>query len=228
MKHLPAAAKWLFVICLPLLLVSAGLAGAFNSLWLYNFGFAKYEISQKTGIAGVELEKAAQGLINYFNSDEEDISVSVIKDGRPFSLFNEREVAHPRDVKGLVRLDYRVLAASLLYALVFAGLSLFRWRNWRQLARGAMWGGSLTLALMAVLRVVTLFNFDQFFRQFHLLSFTNDLWLLDPTRDYLLMLFPGGFWYDATQFIALGVGTAAVLITGLAWAFGRKGKLAQG
>lgn len=226
MNHLPAAAKWLFVLCLPLLLISAGLAGAFNSLWLYKFGFDKYEISQKTGIAEVELEKAAQGLISYFNSDEEDISVSVIKDGQTFTLFNEREVAHLRDVKELVRLDYRVLVASLLYALVFTGLSLFRWRNWRQMARGAMWGGSLTLALMAVLRVVTLFNFDQFFRQFHLLSFTNDLWLLDPSKDYLLMLFPGGFWYDATQFIALGVGTAAVLITGLAWAFGRRGNIA--
>lgn len=224
MKHLPAAAKWLFVFCLPLLLISAGLAGAFNSLWLYKFGFDKYDISQKTGIAEVELEKAARGLISYFNSDDEDISVSIIKDGQPFTLFNEREVAHLRDVKELVRLDYRVLLASLLYALVFTGLSLFRWRNWRPLARGAMWGGSLTLALMAVLRVVTLFNFDQFFRQFHLLSFTNDLWLLDPSKDYLLMLFPGGFWYDATQFIALGVGTAAVLVTGLAWAFGRRGK----
>lgn len=225
MKHLPAAAKWLFVLCLPLLLISAGLAGAFNSLWLYKFGFDKYDISQKTGIAEVELEKAARGLISYFNSGEEDISVSVIKDGRPFTLFNEREVAHLRDVKELVRLDYRVLLASLLYALVFTGLSLFRWRNWRQLARGAMWGGALTLALMAVLRVVTLFNFDQFFRQFHLLSFTNDLWLLDPSKDYLLMLFPGGFWYDATQFIALGVGMAAVLVTGLAWAFGRRGNI---
>lgn len=223
MKHLPAAAKWLFVFCLPLLLISAGLAGAFNSLWLYKFGFDKYDISQKTGIAEVELEKAARGLISYFNSDDEDISVSVIKDGQPFTLFNQREVAHLRDVKELVRLDYRVLLASLLYALAFTGLSLFRWHDWRQLARGAMWGGSLTLALMAVLRVVTFFNFDQFFWQFHLLSFTNDLWLLDPSKDYLLMLFPGGFWYDATQFIALGVGTAAVLVTGLAWAFGRRG-----
>ena len=223
MKHLPAAAKWLFVFCLPLLLISAGLAGAFNSLWLYKFGFDKYAISQKTGIAEVELEKAARGLISYFNSDDEDISVSVIKDGQPFTLFNQREVAHLRDVKELVRLDYRVLLASLLYALAFTGLSLFRWHDWRQLARGAMWGGSLTLALMAVLRVVTFFNFDQFFWQFHLLSFTNDLWLLDPSKDYLLMLFPGGFWYDATQFIALGVGTAAVLVTGLAWAFGRRG-----
>lgn len=223
MKHLPAAAKWLFVLCLPLLLISAGLAGAFNSLWLYKFGFDKYDISQKTGIAEVELEKAARGLISYFNSGEEAISVSVIKDGQPFSLFNQREVAHLRDVKELIRLDYRVLLATLLYALFFTGLSLFRWKDWRRLARGAMWGGSLTLALMAVLRVVTLFNFDQFFRQFHLLSFANDLWLLDPSKDYLLMLFPGGFWYDATQFIALGVGTAAVLVTGLAWAFGRRG-----
>jgi integral membrane protein (TIGR01906 family) len=222
LKSLRIAAKWLFVLCLPLLLISAGLAGAFNSLWLYKFGFAKYEVDQTTGLAEAEMEKAAAGLISYFNSGEEDINLSVIKDSQPFTLFNEREVGHLRDVKGLVRLDYRILLATLLYAIGFTGLSLFWWKDWRLLARGAMWGGGLTLALMAVLRVVTLYSFDQFFRQFHLLSFTNDLWMLDPSKDYLIMLFPSGFWYDATQFIALGVGTAAVLITGLAWAFGRR------
>lgn len=223
MKYLPAITRWLFTLCLPLLLISAGLALAFNSLWLYNYGFEKYDVGQTTGLAETELEKAARGLINYFNSDEEDISLTVTKDGQPFRLFNEREVGHLRDVKGLVLLDYRVLLATGLYALVFAGLSLLWWRDWRQLVRGAMWGGGLTLALMAVLRVVTLFGFDQFFRQFHLLSFSNDLWMLDPSRDYLIMLFPRGFWYDATQFIALGVGTAAALMAGLAWALGRRG-----
>ncbi len=223
MKYLPLITRWLFTICLPLVLISAGLALAFNSLWLYNYGFEKYAARQTTGLAETELEKAARGLISYFNSGEETIQVTVTKDGQPFRLFNQREAAHLRDVKGLVQLDYRVLLATGLYTLAFIGLSLFWWRNWRLLARGAMWGGGLTLALMAVLRVVTLFGFDQFFYQFHLLSFSNDLWMLDPAEDYLIMLFPQGFWYDATQFIALGVGTAAALITGLAWALGRRG-----
>ena len=222
MRVLAVAAKWLLVLCLPLLLLSASIAGAVNSRSLYQYGFEKYNVSQTTGLSEVELEKAATGLIHYFNSGEEYISLSVIKDGQPFVLFNGREVAHLRDVKGLIRLDYWALLGTLIYAFGYAGFSLWR-RVWRQLGWGVVWGSVLTLILMVVLRLGTLYNFDRLFRQFHLLSFTNELWMLDPAKDYLIMLFPRGFWYDATQFCALAVGTAAVILGGLAWGFSRRG-----
>jgi integral membrane protein (TIGR01906 family) len=60
-----------------------------------------------------------------------------------------------------------------------------------------------------------LFNFEWLFLQFHLLSFANDFWLLDPTRDYLIMLFPGGFWYDAFLFCALTIAAEAVILGGV-------------
>jgi integral membrane protein (TIGR01906 family) len=59
-------------------------------------------------------------------------------------------------------------------------------------------------------------DFDRFFLQFHLISFANDLWQLDPTKDYLIMLFPQGFWYDATLFCALGTVVMAVVLAGMA------------
>ena len=46
MKILGIATKWLFMLCLPLLLVTASIGWAANSLWLYNYGFYKYSISQ--------------------------------------------------------------------------------------------------------------------------------------------------------------------------------------
>jgi uncharacterized membrane protein len=33
------------------------------------------------------------------------------------------------------------------------------------------------------------------------MSFSNDLWLLDPSKDYLIMMFPQGFFFDAAVFI---------------------------
>ncbi len=138
MKILVIAAKWLFIFCLPILLLTASLGWAVNSLWLYKYGYEKYNVSQTTGLAQSELEKAATGLISYFNSDEEDISLTVMKDGEPFELFNEQEVAHLRDVKGLFWLDYRLLLGTGIYALAYAGVSLFwrRKRYWQQLAWG--------------------------------------------------------------------------------------------
>ena len=214
MKIFGIMAKWLFILCLPLLLLTASIGGAVNSLSLYKYGFEKYNVDQTTGLTEAELEKAAAGLINYFNSDEEDISLTVIKDGKPFVLFNEREVAHLRDVKGLFRLDYWVLLGTLIYALAYAGVSLWR-KNRRQLARGLVGGSGLTLALMLALGLGTLLNFNQLFLQLHLISFTNELWLLDPSKDYLIMLFPRGFWYDTTLFCALATAVGAVVLGGV-------------
>jgi len=156
----------------------------------------------------------AEELIQYFNSDAQYISITVVKDGKPFVLFNEREVAHLRDVKGLIRLDYWVLLGTLIYALGYAGVSLWR-KGRRQLAGGLVWGSGITLALMVVLGLGALLSFDQLFRQFHLLSFTNELWQLDPSKDYLIMLFPGGFWYDATLFCAAATVVGAVILGGV-------------
>lgn len=209
------AAKWLFILCLPALLLTASISWATNSHWLYKYGFDKYSVSQTTGLAPSELDKAARGLIDYFNSDDETISLTVMKDGASFTLFNEREVAHLRDVKGLFQMVYRVLLGTLVYALVYAGLSLFLWKDRRRPAWGLVGGSCLTLVLMLALGLGTLLNFDRLFRQFHLISFANDLWLLDPTSDYLIMLFPQGFWYDTAIFCAMATAAGAVILGGV-------------
>ncbi len=193
----------------------ASIGWAANSLWLYEYGFEKYNISQTTGLAEIELEKAATGLIGYFNSDEEFISLTVIKDGEPFELFNEKEVAHLRDVKGLIWLDYWVLLGTLIYTLGYAGVCLLWRKDWCRLAWGVVGGSGLTLALMLALGLGTLLGFEQLFHQFHLISFTNELWQLDPAKDYLIMLFPWGFWYDATVFCALATAVGAVVLGGV-------------
>jgi len=205
------------MLCLPILLLTASIGWAVNSQWLYKYSFEKYNVSQTTGIAEVELEKAATGLISYFNWGDEHISLTVIKDGEPFELFNQREVVHLRDVKGLIRLDYWVLLGTLIYTLSYAGVSLFwrRGRYWRQLARRIVGGSGITLALMLAIGLGILLNFDKIFWQFHLLSFSNEFWQLDPTKDYLIMLFPGGFWYDAAIFCALATVGLAIILGGV-------------
>ena len=216
MKIVSPITRWLFVLAMPLLLITASIGWAVNSQWLYEYGFEKYNISQTTGLAETELEKAASGLISYFNSGEDAISLTVIKDGQPFTLFNEREVAHLRDVKGLIRLDYWVLLGTGIYVLAYAGISLSRRKNRGRLAWGLAGGGGITLGLILFLGLAAMMDFNQFFYQFHLISFANDLWLLDPTKDYLIMLFPQGFWRDAAMIIALVATGLALVLAGTA------------
>jgi integral membrane protein (TIGR01906 family) len=222
-------ARVLFVISVPLLCLSAGITIAINSQWFYEYGFRAYDVGQTTGLADSELHKAAGGLIDYFNNGYEYIDLTVIKDGQPFTLFNKKEILHLADVKSLIRLDYNILIGTGLYVLLFALSGIFWLKDeYRQrLARAALAGSILTTALMAVIGIMAVINFNQFFTWFHLISFANDFWLLDPSKDYLIMLFPGGFWSDAAIYVAAATLLFALLIGGIAGIYLWKRRRAQ-
>jgi hypothetical protein len=110
MKIILRICKWIFVLCLPILLLSSSIAWGFNSRWLYNSGFEKYKVSETTGFSQAELDKISEGFLDYFNSGEEYINISLIRDGKPFDIFTREEQIHFKDVKDLVWLDYRFFA----------------------------------------------------------------------------------------------------------------------
>jgi integral membrane protein (TIGR01906 family) len=200
MKIVKNVALVLFVLALPVMLFTTSVSTAVNCVWLYKYGFARFGVSDTTGISSAELDKAARGLIEYWNNGDAEIDVTVTKDGQPFTLFNAREVGHLVDVKALFHFMYKCLLGSFIYVLLFAAAALFWWKDKRFLARGLVWGSGLSILLMIILGLLAIMDFRWLFWQFHLLSFTNDLWLLDPRTDYLIMLFPEGFWFDAAIF----------------------------
>ena len=218
MRVIGNIAKWLFIFSLPALLISAAINFEFNSLWLHRNGFEKYNVSEATGLDKAELEKAAAGLIGYFNSGDEYISLTVVKDGEPLELFNQREVAHLKDVKALMQLNLRLLVGTAAYVGVYAGISLFwrRKRYRRQLAWATVIGSSITLGMIIALGAGSmLLDFNELFTRFHLVAFTNELWMLDPATDYLIMLFPEGFWYDSAVLMGQITAAAAGILCGI-------------
>ena len=207
----------LFALALPVFLVTFSISLATNLPWLYEYGFAKYNITQVTGIEKPELVKVAHGLIGYWNNGEKTFNMTVIKNGEPFTIFNDREVAHLIDVKALFHLAYKALLGSFLYGLVFLGLTIFLGKDRKLLAEGLMWGSGVSIALMIALGAMAVTNFNWFFTEFHLISFSNDFWQLNPLTDYLIMLFPEGFWYDTVIFIFSLMGVLALIIGAIGW-----------
>jgi len=209
-KALKAITGILFIICIPLLLLTTDLRFAANDIRLYEYGFNKYEVSAATGLDNEELLSVADQMVTYFNSDEELLDID--------HLFNQREVAHLKDVKGLIQLAYCLQLASLSYIAVYVliNFALRRGAFWRDLARRSIWGGGATIALLAVLGLWAVIDFDSLFLLFHLVSFRNELWQLSP-GDKLLLLFPQGFFNDAALFVAAAAIGEAVIISGVAW-----------
>jgi integral membrane protein (TIGR01906 family) len=212
-------AYWLFIICFPVLLLTSTVRLGMSSTRIYEYGFDKYYVSQVTGLDRAQLSGIAKRLVDYFNSKVETPQIKVVKDGEEVELFHDYELIHLQDVKGLFRIDYRVQAASLAYIIIYALLFLL-WRKgrWQDLAKGVRWGSALTLVLIAVLGIASIFSFEQLFIQFHLISFSNPYWMLDPSKDYLIMLFPEPFWQDIALFGGGTIAAGAFILGGIAWA----------
>ena len=205
----------IFIIAVPLFLITASVTWAFNSPGLYNDGFEKYSISRISGISDSDLRQVGADIRSYINSGDEllDVQTSIL--GTERDLFNDQEVAHMKDVKQLVRGVYVLALASTVYlaAMVVIGFALHRGRFVADLAKRLAWGGGLTLVLLIVFGLVALVGFDSVFLKFHQLSFANDFWRLDPRTDYLVRIFPQDFWFDATLWVAVRAISGALILT---------------
>ena len=205
MRVLKALTLVLFVASVPIFLITTNVRLVINAPLLYSYGFDKYDIPVFTGIERSELLSAARQIRDYFNNDEEFLDVRVVQGGVLRGIYSSREIAHMRDVKGLVRGLYlaQVVAGAYLVAFAVFGLAFGRRRSLSRLGRYISIGGLVTLGLVLVVGLAALAGFDRLFLAFHLVSFSNDLWQLDPSRDYLIAMFPEGFFFDATMVIAV-------------------------
>jgi len=218
LKFLITVARGAFILCLPVLLLTASLGGAVNSLWLYPHSPEKYQVKEDLAGAGLklsdaELEDIYAALIGYFNSAEAYIDLTVIQDGETIPLFTPEEVIHFSDVKRLIWLDYWVLLGTMIYALAYAGIYLFWRKDRRQLAWGVVGGSSLTLLLiLGLILLNTLAGFRQIFYQFHLIFFTNPYW---SAEGYMLLLFPESFFSYAALLCIFSIVAVAIILGGV-------------
>src|SRR5690606_32897059 len=97
-------------------------------------------------------------------------------------LFNQREILHMRDVRDLFRLTYRIHEFAMVYIVGYVA-AVYLWsreRSMRRLAREAITAGGITVGLLGMGAIAVTLGFDSLFEQFHILSFSNDFWQLNP------------------------------------------------
>jgi integral membrane protein (TIGR01906 family) len=139
-------------------------------------------------------------------------------DGTP--AFNDREIAHMDDVRGVVG---KVLLAHAVAVgvIALAALAGRLGRMGGALARGLFGGGLLTLGIAAVLGIYMLANFDDFFVQFHEALFEAGTWSF-PLSDTLIRLYPDAFWSDFGAVLAAFTVLQAVALSGGLWWWRRR------
>lgn len=196
--------------------------------WIPGYFEAKYT---KYGVAGTvdmtmeDLLDVTDEMMDYLRGNREDLHVPTVVGGAEREFFNEREIAHMEDVRGLflAAIALRRICAAVCVLCVL----ILIWRKAplavllpKMLCTGAL----LFLALAAPLTAIISTDFTKYFVIFHQIFFDNDLWILDPATDLLINIVPEPFFMDTAGRIALTFGiSVGVLFFGcLLWIFAGK------
>ena len=134
---------------------------AFSSVQLYTYGFERYNVTRTTGLNTAQLVSVAKEIRDYFNSSEEFLDVNVVLGSEERPLFNQNEILHMRDVKGLVRGVYRVQQITGIYMVVYMAvvLAASRGMSLRREAGRVLAGSLLTVGMVAATGLVSLVGF---------------------------------------------------------------------
>ena len=207
-----ALAIGLFILAIPVALITTNIRVAISEQRAYDHAVRTYDADEASGIPESELLRANGEIKRYLTSGgDAPLLITVRNSGGEIEpLFNSEETTHMADVKDLVRTLFTVQVASVFLILTLA-IMLAVWSP-RTLARGALQGALLTGGILLAAGVVAASGFDAAWTQFHQIAFTNDFWELNPRTDHLIQMFPEAFWQEITTLIVMATLLEAFLM----------------
>ncbi|MEX2247577.1 MAG: TIGR01906 family membrane protein [Dehalococcoidia bacterium] len=209
-----ALATTVFILALPVALVTSNVRLLINAPLVYSYSFDRYDAEDATGLSRSDIDATAGALRGYFNSGEKTFYHEVTEGGLKEPVFNARETRHMQDVKRIVSWTNRVQEVAAMYVLAYV-VACFIWvrdGSLRQLAGQALAGLALGLAAVGAAGIAAVVSFDAAWDRFHAVIFSGGSWQFDPATDHLIQMFPEAFWRDAVLFLGAMCAVEAFLI----------------
>lgn len=204
----------IFVVSLPVLIFTSTAKTLFLDAGYYDRIQAAAGVLETSGLPTPTLQAANRSLTAYFASRETTLEAELKRQGLPVDFFGQRESDHLVDVKNMVWGAIVAQQGTLGYVLLFliANVLLSPKRFLQNIRRPLLWGSALTLAILVILGVLSQIDFSGAWLLFHVVSFSNDLWALNPNTDVLVKMVPEPFWFRA---ILTGAGYCAIEALGV-------------
>ena len=200
-------------------LLSGAICVLAADLDFYTKEYRKLGVAEEIGISEEDLKNATEVLLDYTAGKREDMVAWADFGGETKEVFNAKEKAHMVDVRELFRgarnlaIFAMALGAGLLAALLICC------KDRRSVLRGYRVGNYVFLGVFALIALYAATDFTSFWTTFHLIFFTNKLWLLDPNTCNLILMVPEQFFFDLVfRIVGWFVGIGAALYAG-SWVY---------
>lgn len=179
----------------------------------YEKEYAKYNVLEDVKMEMEDLLDVTHEMMAFLRGNRADLHVPTIVDGQPREFFNEREIAHMEDVRGLFLAAIALRRGCLAVIAACVALLLALKADVKNvLPKMLCVGTGLFFAVLAVLAGIISTNFTKYFIIFHEIFFNNDLWMLDPRTDLLINIVPEPFFVDTAARIGLTYGISVAVV----------------
>lgn len=196
---------------------------SFNKSY-YTKKYESLDVANTIGVTPDDLMKATDHLLDYIVGKKVNLDVEVMINGSEVQMFNQREIDHMVDVQ-----DLMMNVILLKNILILVSIAIFGYGIWKKdvfdlvLMRASLLQALLILGIVfGFIGMYAFIDFDSFWIQFHELLFSNDLWLLDPNTDRLIMMVPQAFFSGLVYRIILAIGLIVLSFVGLLYGLGRR------
>ena len=167
--------------------------------------YSQIGTAEVIGMSYEDLKSTTDILLDYLRDRNLTLDTQVKVNGNIREVFNQREKAHMVDVRDLYldamivrNISFVVFACTLFLLIYKKQMSVFYISYKKAL--------SIFAIFFLVIGLFCLIDFNSFWTNFHYVFFPdNDLWLLDPRKDILIMMVPSKFFFDLCVTIVFSI-----------------------
>ena len=142
-------------------------------------------------LSDFDLKNLSRELMQYISGKLQFLETKVTIDNVVTEFYSLRSKIHMADVRNLI-INFRNVSFAAIIICI-----------------------SIVAIFLIALIIFASSNFDVFFTKFHETLFTNDLWLLDPSEDYIICLLPEKIF----MIYGLRIGIAMLIAVALPYLF---------
>lgn len=195
----------------------------------YQSTYQELNTHETIGISQVELSNSTEVLLDYLQDYRSDLAIDVVQRGQEKPMFNQLEIDHMVDVKNLYQTAMSLRIISILVFLILTSLYLmFMKSDWQYTFykgyQHALLGFGVILFCIVSYVIV---DFEGFWILFHQVLFTNELWLLNPLTDNLILMVPQQFFNQLVINIIVTIIFSLLLLYSVLWYLTKPKKMGQ-